>query len=165
MKTFTRQGISGLWIYGFAALAVLALLGSTACGSGKAASPPTEDMLSLAVLTPIFGEAKDVNSGLADFTQSDNEVILAYHLYLADRTNADQEIARDLGPKIRKLYGHFKNVDRVAFGIYLPDPSATLAWEPYVSFVMTRKLVKETGWSDLLDTKLLSIALDVKRTD
>jgi len=30
---------------------------------------------------------------------------------------------------------------------------------------MTRKIVKESGWSDLLDTDLLGIALDVKRTE
>ena len=103
--------------------------------------------------------------GLADFAQSDSEVILSYHFTPADPTNADQEIARDLAPKLRKLYGHFKTIDRAVFEVSLPSPENEEAWKPYVSFVMTRNLMKETGWSDLLDMDLLSTALEVKRTD
>jgi len=165
MKTQKSRRVSGSWGVGLAVLAGLVLWGSGACRSEKSAQPKTEDALSLAALTPVLGEARDTSSGLADFTQSDEEIILSYHLYLTDRTNADQEIARDLAPKIRKLYGHFRTVDRVSFEVSLPDPSSAVDWNPYVSFVMTRKLVKETGWSDLLDTDLLSVALDVKRAE
>jgi hypothetical protein len=165
MKTQNRRGVYGWGTLGLAVLAALVLWGSAACRSEKQAPPKTEDMLSEAALAPIFGQAKDMNPGLADFTQSDKEIILSYHLYLTDRTNADKEIGRDLAPKIRKLYGHFANVDRVSFEVSLPDLSSPDDWKPYVAFVLTRKLVKETGWSDLLDMDLLSIALDVKRTD
>jgi hypothetical protein len=165
MKTRNRRGGYGWGALGLAVLAALALGGSVACRSDKPAPPKTEDMLSEAALTPVFGEAKDMNPGLADFTQSDKEIILSYHLYLTDRTNADKEIARDLAPKIRKLYGHFPSVDRVSFEVSLPDQSSPDDWKPYVAFALTRKLVKESGWSDLLDTDLLSIALDVKRTE
>ena len=165
MKTQEHRGAFGLRGLGLAVLAGLALWGSVACRSEKPAPPKTEDMLSLAALTPAFGEAKDTASGLADFTQSDREVILSYHLYLADRSNADAEIARDLAPKIRRLYGHFKSVDRASFEVSLPDEASPSGWKPYVSFVLTRKIVKETGWSDLLDTDLLAVAIDVKRAD
>ncbi len=154
-----------------AAVAALATLIITAC---KANGPATasranpkikvEDMFSMAALTPVFGNAKDERSGLSDFTQSDKEIILSYHLYLADAANADKEIARDLAPKIRRLYGHFPRVDRASFEISLPDPVSPDIWKPYVSFALTRKIVKEMGWSDLFDTDLLSAALDIRRT-
>jgi hypothetical protein len=165
MKTRKNLGTSRLWVLGVAIIAGLALWGTAACKAEKPAAPKTEDMLSLAVLTPVFGPAKDASSGLADFTQSDEEIILSYHLYLTDQTNADKEIARDLAPKIRRLYGHFGSVDRVSFEVSLPDSASPDDWKPYVSFALTRKIVKETGWSDLLDTDLLSVAIDVKRTD
>lgn len=165
MNTQKHRRTPGPWGIGLAVLAGLALLGSAACRSEKSALPKTEEMLSLAALTPVFGEARDAASGLADFTQSDTEIILSYHLYLNDRSNADAEIARDLAPKIRRLYGHFASVDRANFEVSLPDLTSPDDWKPYVSFVLTRKIVKETGWSDLLDTDLLGAALDVKRSD
>jgi hypothetical protein len=165
MKRQNRRGTYGLGTLGFAVLAALALWGLAACRPEKTAPRPAEQLLSMDTLMPVFGEARDVNSGLADFTQSDKEIILSYHLYLTDRTNADKEMARDLAPKIRKFYSHFPSVDRVSFEVSLPDSSSTDDWRPYVSFALTRKLVKESGWSDLLDTDLLSIAVDVKRTE
>jgi len=165
MKTQEHRGVSGPWRLGLAVLVGLALWGSVACRSGKPAPPKTKDMLSLAALTPVLGEAKDTSSGLADFTQSEKEIILSYHIYLTDRTNADAEIARDLAPKIRRLYGHFESVDRASFEVSLPDTASSVGWKPYVSFVLTRKIVKETGWSDLLDVDLLAVAIDVKRAD
>jgi hypothetical protein len=145
-------------------LAGLVVASAAACKTEKPAAPKTEEMLSLAAMTPVFGDAKDTKSGLADFTQSDTEIVVSYHLYLADLTKTDQEIARDLAPKIRKLYGRFPSVDRARFEVSLPDQSSPDDWNPYVSFVLTRKIVKETGWSDLLDTDLLSVAIDVRRT-
>jgi hypothetical protein len=163
----STQGLRGRLGWTGLALAVaagLALWGTTACRSEKPAAPQAREELSLAALTPVFGEAKDVTSGLADFTQSDKGIILSYHFYLTDQTSADQDIARELAPKIRKLYGHFKNVDRVSFEVSLPDQASPDDWNPYVSFSLTRKIVKETGWSDLLDNDLLGSALDIKRT-
>lgn len=150
---------------GLVVLAGFVLAGAAACRAEKPAAPKTEEMLSLAALTPVFGSAKDTKAGLADFTQSDTEIVVSYHLYLADLTNADKEIARDLAPKIRKLYGNFGAVDRVRFEVSLPDQSSPDDWKPYISFVLTRKIVKETGWSNLLDTDLLAVAIEVKRTD
>jgi hypothetical protein len=148
---------------GLAALACLTA-GVFACRSGQTPGAKTDKMLSLATLTPIFGQAEGAASGLADFTQSDTEIVLSYHLALTDPTYSDAEIARDLAPRIRKLYGHFPRVDRVNFEISLPDQSAPDDWDLYVSFALTRKIVKETGWTDLLDTDLLSVARDVRRT-
>jgi hypothetical protein len=165
MKTQERHRMPELLGFGLAVLAGLALWGPVACRSEKPAPPKTEETLSMVSMTPVFGEARDVKSGLADFTQSDEEIILSYHLYLADRSNPDLEIARDLAPKIRKLYGHFKSVDRASFEVSLPDEASPSEWKPYVSFVLTRKIVKETGWSDLLDTDLLAVAINVKRAD
>jgi len=156
-------------LFGLAVVAAAAFGVALACRSEKPASLAkarieTGGKLSMAVLAPVFGDAKDVRSGLSDFTQSDREIILSYHLYLADPTDADREIARELAPKIRRLYGRFPGVDRASFEISLPDPASPDAWKPYVAFALTRKVVKELGWSDLFDTDLLSAALDVKRT-
>jgi hypothetical protein len=148
---------------GFAALIGLLVAGAVVCRAEKSAAAKTGEMLTLATLTPVFGQAEDVRSGLADFTQSDTEIVLSYHLYLTDMADPVAAISRDLAPKIRKLYGHFPHVDRVSFGISLPDQSSPGNWNPYVSFTLTRKIVKETGWSDLMDTDLLSVALDVHR--
>jgi hypothetical protein len=149
---------------GLAVVACLAAAGVFACRAGKTSGATTAEMLSLATLTPVFGRAQDTESGLADFTQSDTEIVLSYHLYLTELTDPDAEIARDLAPKIRKLYGHFPRVDWVSFEIFLPDQSAPNDWNLYVSFALTRRIVRETGWSDLLDSDLLSVALDVRRT-
>ncbi len=139
---------------------------STACCSSvQRASSSAGEGLSLEALTPIFGAAEDARSGLADFTESEREVLLSYHAYLADPADADREIGKDLAPKIRELYRRFKNVDRVAFGIALPNPGGEADWKSYVSFVMTRKLVDETEWSNFLDADLLRIAFDVRRTE
>lgn len=156
-------------LLGLFVLAGLVIVATAACRAEKPTAPgagaKVEEPLTQATLLPVFGNAKDTKSGLADFTQSDKEIVISYHLYLADLANADQEIARDLAPKIRRLYGRFSSVDRTRFEVLLPDLSSPDEWNPYVSFTMTRKLVKETGWSDLLDTDLLSVAIDVKRTD
>lgn len=163
MNTLRHRRAAGERAVGLALAAGLALFVAAACRTEKPAPAPAEEELSLEALTPVFGEAKDINSGLADFTLSDQGLILSYHIYLTDPSIADQEISRDLAPKIRKLYGRFKNVDRVSFEVSLPDQASPVGWNPYVSFSLTRKLVKETGWSELLDTNLLSGALDIKR--
>jgi hypothetical protein len=154
---------------GLFVLAGLVLAGTAACRAEKSAASKTrviiEEPVTLAALLPVFGDAKDTKSGLADFSQSDTEIVVSYHLYLADLTNADKEIARDLAPKIRRLYGHFGSVDRARFEVLVPDLSSPDDWNPYVSFALTRKIVRETGWSDLLDTDLLSVAIDVKRAE
>lgn len=156
-----RLGWTGLVL---AAAAGLALWGTVACRPEKPAAPKAQEELSLASLTPVFGAARDITSGLADFTNSDKGIILSYHFYLTDQTNADQALARELAPKIRKLYDQFKNIDRVSFEVSLPDQASPDDWNPYVSFLLTRKIVKETGWSNLFDTDLLGSARDVKRT-
>ena len=163
MNARITRGTSIAGGLGLVALAGFILAGAAACRAEKPAAPKTKEMLSLAALTPVFGSAEDTKAGLADFTQSDTEIVVSYHVYLTDLTNADTEIARDLAPKIRKLYGRFGAVDRVRFEVSLPDQSAPDDWKPYVSFVLTRKIIKETGWTDLLDTDLLSAAIDVKR--
>jgi len=167
MNTNTRKrtvmtGPSGIAL---AALVVLVMVGAAACKSERSAAPKVKRELSLSLLKPVFGEARDARSGLADFSESDEGIILSYHLYLPDRTDADREIARELAPMVRRLYGRFDSVDRASFEVSLPDMSSPDGWKPYVSFVLTRKIVKESGWSELLDTDLLKVAVDVKKTD
>jgi hypothetical protein len=149
------------------ALAALALVVAVSCKAEHpapaGARAKNEQTLTMAALVAVFGGAEDAKSGLSDFTRSDKEIFLSYHLYLTDSAGADNEIARDLAPKIRRLYGHFADVDRACFEISLPNPGSAYEWKPYVSFTLTRKIVRTVGWSDLLDTDLLSAALDVKR--
>lgn len=156
-----RFGRTGL---GLALAAGLVIWSATACRSERTAAAKVREEPSFESLKPVFGQSQDINSGLADFSLSDRGIILSYHFYLTDQANADRDIARELAPKVRKLYGRFPGVDQVSFEVSLPDLASPDEWKPYVAFSLTRKIVKETGWSDLLDTDLLGSAIDVRRT-
>jgi hypothetical protein len=144
---------------------MLAALCFSACKTRKAKERAEQPILSLAMVTPIFGEARGVQSGIADLLQTDEEIEVTYHFYTAMAGDVDKEIGLNLAPKIREFYGKFGEVDRVKFGIYVPSTEEETGWELYVSFVLTRKLVNETEWSKLLDEDLLKIALEVRRFD
>ena len=89
----------------------------------------TKDML-----TPILGVGEGTTSGLMDVEQSRDELKISYYYFIEDMTYFDEEIERDLAPKIQKLYKNIPEIDRIAFTIYVPTLSEE-PYKPYVSFV------------------------------
>jgi hypothetical protein len=45
--------------------------------------------------------------------------------------------------------------------VYVPDSGET-PWKPYVFFVVTRKLVEQTDWTNLLAIDFLKVVEEVK---
>jgi hypothetical protein len=148
-------------IFGFLILGVLLAAFPTACK--KVEKKTTEHLaISREMLIPIFGDPKDAHSGVVDVSQSDKELTLAYHFETQEISDFDDDIGRDLAPKIREFYKKFPEIDRVVFGVSLPSTTDETGWRPYVTFVVTQKLVNETDWTQLLDDDFLKVALEVK---
>jgi hypothetical protein len=140
------------------------------CKSGekeeeKAAAEKEEEsaaeILSVEKLVPIFGESTGTQSGIFDLSKSQEELLISYNLYVADMSNFDEEIGTDMAPKIQKFYEEFTSPDRVAFRVYVPD-SGDEPWKQYVFFVVTRKLVEQTEWTNLLAIEFLRVVEEVK---
>jgi hypothetical protein len=119
------------------------------------------EILSVEQLIPIFGESTGTESGIVDVYQDQEELLISYNLYVVDEDGIDEEIGLDLAPKIRKFYEKFKTYDSVAFKVFVPD-SGEEGWKPYVYFVMNRKLVEQTNWTDLLETDFLKVVKELK---
>ena len=119
------------------------------------------EVLSVEKLIPIFGESTGNQSGIYDLSQSQEEPLISYNLYIVDMSNFDEEIGEDLAPKIQKFYKEFKTPDRVAFRVYVPD-SGEEPWRQYVFFVVTRKLVEQTEWTNLLAIEFLKVVEELK---
>jgi hypothetical protein len=148
-------------IFGFLILGVLLVAFPTACK--KVEKKTTESVaISEEMLIPIFGDPKDAHSGVVDISQSATELTLAYHFYTQEISDFDDDIGRDLAPKIREFYKKFPQIDRVVFGVSLPSATDETGWKSYVTFVVTKKLVTETDWTKLLDDDFLKTVLEVK---
>ncbi len=148
-------------IFVFLVLGVILIAFSASC---KKVEKKTSERLAISqeMLIPIFGDPKDGKSGVVDVSETDEGLILAYHFATEEISDFDDDIGRDLGPKIREFYKQFPQVDRVTFGVSIPTTDNELGWKGYVSFVMTRKLVTETDWTTIIDDDLLRVALEVK---
>jgi hypothetical protein len=160
MRSLKKEKIIGM--IGFLALGVLFVAFTTNCKSEKKAETKGREAIELSMLIPIFGDPQNDQSGVVDVQQTDEGLILAYHFATEEKSDFDDDIGRDLGPKIREFYKKFPQADQVVFGVSLPTTLDVAGWESYVSFTMTRKLVEETDWTQLLDDDLLKVALDVK---
>jgi hypothetical protein len=159
MRTLKNE--KSIAIFVFLVLGVILVAFSVNC---KKAEKKTTERLAVSqeMLLPIFGDPKDGKSGVVDVSETDEGLILAYHFATEETSDFDDDIGRDLGPKIRELYKQFPQVDRITFGVSIPTTGNELGWKDYVSFVMTRKLVTETDWTTILDDDLLRVALEVK---
>jgi hypothetical protein len=136
-----------------------------ACKSEEKMEEESESMIiSKNMLIPVFGQGEGSISGLLDVEQSSDELKISYYYFIEDMTYFDEEIERDLAPKIQKLYRDIPEIDRVAFTIYVPT-LAEEPYKPYVSFVVTRKLVEETEWDNLLELEFFNVVMDVKYYD
>jgi hypothetical protein len=116
------------------------------------------------MLTPILGEGEGSVSGIMDVEQTLGELQISYYLAIDDLSTFDDEIERELAPKIPALYKKFLEIDRTLFTVNVPRTGEP-PYRPYVSFAVTRKLVRETEWSNLLELKFFEVVLDVEYYD
>ncbi len=119
------------------------------------------DEISLETVSAVLGKADAENSGLFDVAESEKEVRILYHLYVPEGRELQDYIGAEMTPKIRRLYGTFRTVDRVVFVVETARPAANNEWAPYCSFVMTRRVVQETDWSGLLDRDLFKVCREI----
>ena len=123
MKKAASLSVKSLGI----AILALMLVGALAACKGKKGEelkPVAEqEVFTLDVLEPVLGEAREDNSGILDVTGDANELIISYRFFDVDQLNIDDDMVRDLGPKIEALYAKFKPLDRVVFQVTTERPS------------------------------------------
>jgi hypothetical protein len=160
---------NNLRILGFLALIIWATFFMSACkGKEKAEAPATEktalqaEDISLDTISAVLGKPEGDKSGIFDLDKSENELQVNYHFYTPEAKDIDDDIGLDLAPKIQELYKKFKTIDRVAFVIHVFHAGLSAEWEPYCSFAMTRKVINETNWTDLLATEFFKVVLELK---
>ncbi|HEX2694753.1 MAG TPA: hypothetical protein VHP61_03295 [Acidobacteriota bacterium] len=155
----------------FIGIAVLALVivGFLASCKGKKSDelkPVAEqEEFTLDVLKPVLGEAREDASGILDVTGNANELIISYRYFDVDLKNYDDDMARELGPKIEALYAKFKTLDRVVFQLTTNNPLVPGEWKPYVNFSLNRKMVDELEWSGVLTADFFKNIIELKRFD
>ncbi len=153
----------------YVGIAILALMivGALAACKGKQGDdlkPVAEqEVFTLDVLKPVLGEAVADASGILDVTGDANELIISYRYYDVDASNYEDDMVRELGPKIEALYAKFKTLDRVVFQLTTNDPQAPGTWKPYVDFAVNRKLVNELEWSGILTADFFKNIIEIKR--
>jgi hypothetical protein len=160
---------NNLKILGFLALIIWATFFMAACkGKEKAETPATENTalqaedISLDTISAVLGKPEAEKSGIFDLGKSENELQIVYHFYTPEAKDIDDDIGLDLAPKIQELYKKFKTIDRVAFAVYVFHAGLSAEWKPYCTFVMTRKVINETNWTDLLATEFFKVVLELK---
>jgi hypothetical protein len=94
MRSLKAEKMIGL--IGFLVLGVLFAALSTGCKSEKKTE---RRAISMAMVTPLFGESKDGQSGAADISQTDQELIISYNFNTEELTDFDQAIGKDLAPR------------------------------------------------------------------
>ena len=148
---------------------ILVVFGALAACKGKEgeALKPVEEqaVYTLDVLKPVLGEAREDNSGVLDVTGGANELIISYRYFDADKLNYDDDMAKELGPKIEALYAKFNKLDRAVFQVTANDPLVPGKWKPYVNFALTRKSVEELDWSSILTVDFFKNVIELKRFD
>jgi len=155
-------------LLGIAGLILVMLGGLAACkGKQSEALKPVEEqaVYTLDVLKPVLGEAREDISGVLDVTGDANELIISYRYYDIDLNNYDDDMVKDLGPKIEALYAKFKKLDRVVFQVTTNNPLAPGEWKPYMNFALNRKLVDELDWSGILTADFFKNLIALKRFD
>jgi hypothetical protein len=129
---------------------------------GAAAMKFEDEIMTLQTLRPIFGEAKDAQSGIYDAIFSDNEFFISYRFYTTEASEIDDDIGLELAPRIEKFYSTFKKPDRIVFGIYVSRPDYAGRWDPYCSFAVTRQIIKQSEWTTLLAKEFFKFVQNLK---
>jgi len=153
---------------GFAFLALM-IIGALASCKGKTRGdlPPVDeqDVYTIDALKPILGEAKEDTSGVLDVTGDESELIVSYRYFDVDLINYDDDMVKDLAPKIEKLYAKFRKLDRVVFQVTANNPQSPGEWKSFVNFAVTRKIVDKIEWSGVLTADFFQNVIDLKRFD
>lgn len=138
----------------------------TACKAEKEelAEPNEKLAMSTDMLTPFLGTGEGSTSGVLDSTYDETGLKVSYYLFVEDTSTFASAIGADLAPKLKELYAKYDNIDRAEFTINVPA-DAEPAWRPYASFVVTRKIMNETDWTNLLDEDFLKVVEDLKYFD
>lgn len=126
--------------------------------TAEAAAAPAPDFYS------ILGRAEAQKSGAFDVQKGTDEILVVYHFYVIDPNTMDRGFGRSMAHRIRELYRELKDIDRVAFDVYIPTEGDE-PWRPYVHFAVTRKIIEETDWTKLLDVDFFQVVLDLKYSD
>ena len=144
---------------------VAALVGLAACqgkGSGDSATPAVE-RLTVDALVPVLGKAEDANSGVLDVSGDTQNMIVTYRYYDLDLKNYDEDMVKELTPKIEALYKKFEILDRVEFHVITNNPLTIGEWKPFMNFALTRKIVREIEWSRILAQDFFKNIIELKR--
>jgi hypothetical protein len=170
--------INGFEIVGLLFLSLLVLFAVQACQKAeKAEAQATRPKTAVTATAPvqtaaapapdfysILGKAEAQESGAFDVQKGDGETLVAYHYYVTDVNDFDKGFGQHLAPRIRTLYRELKDIDQVAFDVYVPTEGEE-PWRPYVHFAVTRKIMEETDWTKLLDADFFQVVQDLKYSD
>ena len=171
MRSKRVMRVLGLLLLGFAVIFILnacskaeeqAKAEKKADNQEAAAMKFEDESMTLQTLRPIFGEAKDAESGIYDAIFSDNELFISYRFYTTEASEIDDDIGLELAPRIEKFYNTFKSPDRIVFGIYVSRPDNSGRWDPYCSFVVTRQIIKQSEWTTLIAKEFFKFVKDLK---
>jgi hypothetical protein len=155
-------------LVGIAILALMIVGALAACKAkkGEELKPVAEqDLITLDALKPILGDAREDSSGVLDVTGDANELIISYRYYDADASNYDDDMVKELGPKIEVLYAKFKTLDRAVFELTTNNPQSPGEWKPYANFAVNRKMVNELEWSGILTGDFFKNIIELNRFD
>lgn len=142
---------NSLLVYGFLALAALALTLAPAC---KKEAPA--ETINIDTVIGVMGKASGSSSGVSEFAKEGDTYVINYHL-VTDPKDFDIAIGRDLAPKIEALYKTFKTIDKVTFTVETGDPYSPAALTPYCDFDVTRKIFQQLNWTNLLARDLFKV--------
>ncbi len=124
-----------------------------------------QDVLTFNVLKPVLGEAREDASGVLDVTGDANELVVFYRYFDADLKNYDDDMVRELGPKIDAMFKKFKTLDRLVFQVTTNDPLVPGAWKRYANFTLNRKSVERVEWSRVMTTDFFKNVIELNRFD
>jgi hypothetical protein len=163
MKVF---GIRLTKFTGYIFLGLVAVCFLAVCKSQKSEAPQPvaeQEVYSLDTLKPVFGVAAEEHSGLLDVTGDADTLVISYRYYDDDEKNYDDDMVRELAPKIQEMYKKFKGLDHVVFNLTTNDPLSPGTWKQYMSFGLMRKVVEEVSWSGILTDDFFKRVLDLHR--
>jgi hypothetical protein len=169
MKTSHKPLKIGKLIFALALIGPVVALAPAACKTNaptaaavaETSAAPAEG-IDLAAVTEVLGKPGLDSPGVYNLVKGDTEYWIVYQFFTRESKDIDDDIGRDLGPKIQALYEKFKALDRVHFVVDVYYADSSTAWQPYCSFAMTRKVFNETDWTNLLSDDLFKVVLDLK---
>jgi hypothetical protein len=159
-------GIRLTKLAGYIFLGLVAVCFLAVCKSQKSEElkPVAEqEVYTLDTLQPVFGVAAEDHSGILDVTGDANTLIISYRYYDDDMKNYDDDMVKELAPKIDAMYKKFKGLDHVVFNLTTNDPLSPGTWKEYMSFGLRRKVVEEVGWSGILTDDFFKRVIDLHR--